>query len=262
MADLADSPPGSARHDLLTALRHAEARAGQDPWGSPEHVRYAQAVLEIAVQWAMPAVERWAVAWLTAAGESYLRLRWSSRSRDGRTRRDALLLSPVSAVTADSGRAIIGCESGYVAEWTDGAGLSVLHDPADKAPAVWAVACRGDRVFVANAGGHVRTYPDGWTVPAPRENLNVAMRTAAINGNGDVACGDNTDRLLICPAGADWLPPLRPPGDRRGASIVTLSFDGRSSVWAVWEDGSVPRPAGDWMGAGPGVPPNGRWPGP
>src|ERR1700744_1176869 len=123
------APPAPARHDLLIALQHARARAEQDPWGSPEHVRYAQAVLEIAVEWAMPAVERWAVAWLTAAGVGYLRLRWSSRSRDGRTRRDGLAPSPISAITAGSGRAIIGCEDGFLGQWTDEAGLSTLHEP-------------------------------------------------------------------------------------------------------------------------------------
>lgn len=250
ITELEGSPPGSARHDLLIALRHAEARAGQDPWGSPEHVRYAQAVLEIAVQWAMPAVERWAVAWLTASGESYLRLRWSSRSRDGRTRRDGLLPSPVSAVAADSGRAIVGCESGYVAEWTDGAGLGFIEQSAGTARAVWAAACRGELIFIAAMGGYVTTRPGNWTVPALPESLNVALGTAAISGNGDVACGDNQDRLLICPAGAGWLPPLRPPGDRRGASVVALSFDARSSVWAVWADGWITEtrrePDGSW----------------
>ncbi len=239
MAELAGSPRGSASHDLLTALRHAKARAEHDPWGSPEHVRYAQAVLEIAVEWAMPAVERWAVAWLTAAGVSYLRLRWSSRSRDGRTRRDALVPSAVSAITADSGRAIIGCESGYVAQWTDDVGLSTIHQPDGTVPAVWAVACRGDLVFAADARGDVWTWPDRWTVPAPRESLNAAVQTAAISGDGDVACGDNLGRLLTCPMGGNWLLPLRPPGARRGASVVALSFDAQSSVWAVWEDGWV-----------------------
>jgi hypothetical protein len=250
IAELADSPPESVRHDLLTALRHAQARAEQDPWGSPEHVRYAQAVLEIAVEWAMPAVERWAVAWLTAAGVSYLRLRWSSRSRDGRTRRDGLVPSPISAITADQGRAIIGCESGYVAEWTDEAGLSTIYQPAVPSPAVWAVACRGELVFAADARGHVRTRPGTWTVPAPRESLNAAVKTSAISKDGDVACGDNVGGLLICPAAGSWLPSLQPPGMIKGASAVALCFDAGSSVWAVWEDGSVTvtrrGPDGSW----------------
>jgi hypothetical protein len=246
---LAGSPRGSEQHDLLTALQHAKVRAVHDPWGSPEHVRYAQAVLEIAVEWAMAAVERWAVAWLNAAGVSYLRLRWSSRSRDGRTRRDALMPSAVSAMAADSGRAIIGCESGYLAQWTDDAGLSTIRPPDVTTSAVWAVACRGDLVFAADARGRLETHPDHWTVPEP-ESLNAVVRTAAISEEGAIACGDNVGRLLICPAEREWLAPLRPPGPRRGASIVALSFDARSSVWAVWEDGWVTE---TWRG------PDGNW---
>ena len=251
IAELEDSLPGSARHDLLIALQHARARAEQDPWGSPEHVRYAQAVLEIAVEWAMPAVERWAVAWLTAAGVGYLRLRWSSRSRDGRTRRDGLAPSPISAITAGSGRAIIGCEDGFLGQWTDEAGLSTLHEPPSPEPALSAVASRGELVFAVSARGHVRTSPGSWTVPAPRDSqeLNAALNSAAITPGGDVACGDNRGRLLICPAGGTWLPPLQPPGGRRGATISALSF-GPSSLWAVWDNGWVtearPGAGGAW----------------
>lgn len=78
ISELEGCQRGSVRHDLLTALKHARARADQDPWNSPTHVRYAQAVLEIAVEWAMPAVEKWAVSWLAATGSPQLRLRWSS----------------------------------------------------------------------------------------------------------------------------------------------------------------------------------------
>ena len=41
---------GTAQHDLLTALRHARSRSQEDPWGTGQHVTYAQAVLEIAVE--------------------------------------------------------------------------------------------------------------------------------------------------------------------------------------------------------------------
>jgi hypothetical protein len=112
-----DPPAGSEHHDLLTALKHARSRVLEDPWGSPEHVRYAQAVLEIAVEWSMPAVERWAVAWLTAAGDSQFRLRWSSRSRDGKIRRDGLAATRINALAGGHGRVIIGCESGSVESW-------------------------------------------------------------------------------------------------------------------------------------------------
>ena len=66
---------------------------------------------------------KWAVSWLAATGSPQLRLRWSSRSRDGRARRDGLAPSPVVALADGEGQVILGCKSGYVASWTDEAGL-------------------------------------------------------------------------------------------------------------------------------------------
>jgi hypothetical protein len=247
IADLAGCQKGSARHDLLTALRHARARADHDPWGAPEHVRYAQAVLEIAVEWSMPAVERWAVAWLAAAGGSQLRLRWSSRSRDGRTRRDGLAPSPVAAIAAGPGRVIIGCQSGYVAGWTDDAGLSYINRSEG---AVWAIASRDDRVFAAGEHGHFVTDPQSWTLPSLREQLNAVVEVAAIGPEGDVACGDIAGTILVCPQRGNWIQ-LRRPGGGNPAPALALSFDEESAVWAAWEDGLVTEiaraPRGEWQ---------------
>lgn len=241
---LEGSPRGSVRRDLLIALKHARARVDHDPWNSPAHVRYAQAVLEIAIEWAMPAVERWAVAWLAAAGGTQLRLRWSSRSRDGRTRRDGLTPSPVAAVATGQGRVILGCRSGYVASWTDEAGLSPIGHSEDS---IWAVASRGDYVFAAGAHGHFITRPEEWTVASLRESENAAVEAAAISLEGHVACGDSLGRILLCPAGGGWADLGRP---RDGIRALALCFDEESTLWAVWRDGWVTRamdtPSGRW----------------
>lgn len=233
ISDLEGYPRGSARHDLLTALKHARARADHDPWNSPAHVRYAQAVLEIAVEWAMPAVEKWAVAWLAAAGGTQLRLRWSSRSRDGRTRRDGLAPSPVGAMTTGPGQVILGCGSGYVANWTDDAGLTQIGHSKD---AVWAIATRGDRVFAVGAHGHFITSPEEWTLASLRESENAAVEAAAISTEGHVACGDISGRILLCPAGGGWISLGRPRG---GSRALALCFDEDSTLWAAWRDGWV-----------------------
>jgi hypothetical protein len=233
ISDLEGSARGSARHDLLTALKHASARVDHDPWKSSAHVRYAQAVLEIAVEWAMPAVERWAVAWLAASGTPQLRLRWSSRSRDGRTRRDGLAPSPVGVITAGPGQAILGCESGYVGSWTDEAGLTQIGGTGH---AIWAIAVRGDRVFATGAHGHSLTGPADWTVASLRDTMNVAEGAAAIGPEGHVACGDINGGMLLCPPGGEWASLRRPRGDSR---VLALCFDEDSALWVAWRDGSV-----------------------
>jgi hypothetical protein len=238
------SPRGTAGHDLLTALKHARTRADLDHWKSPAHVRYAQAVLEIAVEWDMPAVERWAVAWLAASGTSQLRLRWSSRSRDGRARRDGLAPSPVGALAAGQGRVILGCRSGYVGGWTDDAGLSLIGHSED---AVWVIASRGERMFAAGAHGHFITSPAEWQLPSLRESGNAAVETAAVSQEGHVACGDNSGGILICSVGNCWISLGRP---RNGIRALALCFDQDSALWAVWRDGWLSQAA-----AGP----DGRW---
>jgi hypothetical protein len=201
-------------------------------------------VLEIAVEWSMPAVERWAVAWLAAAGGSQLRLRWSSRSRDGRMRRDGLAPSPVGAIAAGSGRVIIGCRSGHVAGWTDDAGLNPIGQSKD---AVWAIAACGDRVFATGAHGHFITSPEDWTLPSLRESKNAAVEITAISMEGHVACGDNSGRILICPARGHWFQLARP---QDGSRARALCFDQESALWAAWSDGwvtkAVTSPHGKW----------------
>lgn len=198
-------------------------------------MRYAQAVLEIAVEWAMPAVEKWAVSWLAATGSPQLRLRWSSRSRDGRARRDGLAPSPVVALAAGEGQVILGCKSGYVASWTDEAGLSRLDATSQKA--VWAVATRGDRVFVAGEHGHCVTSPQEWTLPSLRESVNAVVEAATISPEGDVACSDISGGLFIYVAGGGWTCLVRPRAD--GPRALALCFTDDSVLWAAWSDGRV-----------------------
>jgi hypothetical protein len=231
-----DNPaPGSARHDLVTALRHARSRADEDPWKSPRPVRYAQAVLEIAVEWSMPAVERWAVAWLMAAG-GRLRLRWSSRSRDGQVRRDGLAPARVTAMADGPHRVIIGCDSGSVGNWSNESGLSPVGRSAS---AIWTVTAAGERIFAAGAGAHFLTHPADWALPSLRsdEQLQVAgVTAAAMSPYGVVACGDELGTVLICLPGESW---VAFPSPDEGSRVVALSFRGRSAVRAVWRNGWI-----------------------
>lgn len=251
IAQLAAQDPqaGSAEHDLLTALRHAESRAEDDPWHAPYYVRYAQAVLEIAVEWSMPVVERWAVAWLMAAGGSHLRLRWSSRSRDGKVRRDGRTPAPVSALASGKDRVIIGCRSGYLASWTSNAGLDEIGKSGGWP--VWAIAARDDHVFAAGAHAHFRTDPDTWVLPSLSEAWSGGQGiTAAAIGEGQiVACGTDRGQVLVCPSDGDWIS-LPAPDE---SSVLALSFPAPSTLRAVWSGGWIAESSPSWTGwASPG----------
>jgi hypothetical protein len=254
IAQLADQDPqaGSAEHDLLTALRHAESRAEDDPWQAPYHVRYAQAVLEIAVEWSMPAVERWAVAWLLAAGGSHLRLRWSSRSRDGKVRRDGRAPAQVSALAAGQDRVIIGCRTGYLASWTSDAGLDEIGEPSGWP--VWAIAARGDHVFAAGAHAQFRTSPDSWALPSLSQAWSggEGVTAAAIGEGRIVACGTDRGQVLVSRPGEDWIS-LPVPDAPDGSRVLALSFPASSTLRAVWSGGWVAESSSSWTGwASPG----------
>lgn len=136
-------------------------------------------------------------------------------------------------MTAGPGRAVLGCESGYVGGWTDEAGLAPIGDAGN---AVWAIAVRGDRVFAAGAHGHSLTSPADWTVASLRGTMNVAEGAAAIGPEGDVACGDISGGVLLCPLAGEWVSLGRPRG---GSRVLALCFDEASALWAAWRDGSV-----------------------
>jgi hypothetical protein len=139
---------------------------------------------------------------------------------------------------------ILGCRSGYVASWTDEAGLTSIGHSEDS---IWAVASLGGRVFAAGAHGHFITRPKEWTVASLRENENAAVETASISPEGHVACGDSSGRILLCPAGGDWEDLGQP---REGIRTIALCFDEESTLWAAWRDGWVTKALAT---------PNGRW---
>jgi hypothetical protein len=247
-----DPAPGSARHDLLLAVRHARVRAREDPWHAPPYVRFAQAVLEIAVEWSMPAVEKWAVAWLAASTRDcgQLRLRWSSRSRDGRIRRNGLTPSPVTALAAGSTEVFIGCRSGQLASWSDESGLTSI---AKSRFAVWAIAAHQGRVFAAGDHAYFVTVPEDWALPPLQEGadqVNIAgIVAAAISPSWHVACGDERGVVRVCPPGGQWLPF---PNPTRQSRVLALSFYRDRVVRAVWKDGTIaesdPDLPGRWAG--------------
>jgi len=123
------SPDTATYPELIEVLSRAAARADADSGthGVPVHMRCAQAMLEMAVEWRLPDVERWAVAWLMAAGGGHLRTRWSSRSRDGRFRREARASAPIVSVGEFRGRVLLGLKTGAVESWDkDGTTRSLL----------------------------------------------------------------------------------------------------------------------------------------
>jgi CHAT domain len=231
--------PGSARHDLLLALRHARVRAQEDPWHAPPYVRFAQAVLEIAVEWSMPSVEKWAVAWLAAGtrDRGQLRLRWSSRSRDGKIRRDGLAPSPVTALAAGSTEVFIGCRSGQLASWSDESGLTRI---AKSLSAIWAIAAREGLVFAAGDRADFVTVPETWALPSLQEGVNqvniAGIVSAAIGPSRHVACGDERGVIRVCAPGGHW---ISFPNPTRQSRVLTLSFYQDHVVRAVWKDGTV-----------------------
>jgi hypothetical protein len=243
---------GSARHDLLVALRHARVRAEEDPWAVPRYVRYAQAVLELAVEWSMPAVERWAVAWLAAGtpDRSQLRLRWSSRSRDGKIRRNGLAPAPVDALSAGLTEVFIGCRTGLVASWSDESGLALVPR-TEPAFAIWAIAAREGRVFAAGDHAHFVTVPGTWKLPSLREGTGLpsiaGIVAAGISRTWHVACGDEKGVVLVCPPGGRWIPFPGPAGESR---VLALSFDQNHALRAVWRNGTIaesnPASPGRW----------------
>lgn len=237
--------------DLLLALRHADARAAEET-GSPRHIRYAQAVLEIAVEWRMPAVERWAAAWLAASGSRHLRLRWSSRSRDGRFHRDGRARGRILALAGGRARVVVGTQAGTVEEWTAGAGLSVIGNLGD-AP-VRSVAHHGERVFAG--GPHGRFWATGWDPPPPPLPQKAALTAAAISPDGAITCGDEDGMVFLWRPGEEWRP-IPPPADPP-STVVALDLRG-DEVAAVWAAGQVARFSG---GAWRLLPPwrGGSWP--
>src|SRR5690242_1170783 len=161
-----------ALRELLQVVQRAKARVEAEPLrdGRPAHVACAQAVLEMAIEWRMPDVERWAVAWLVAAGGVHFRLRWSSRARDGRIARTARAAGTVTAFAGDGRRVVLGTATGAVQEWTP-SGLRMLRGGGDAADRVASVAVRSRPVD---------EHDPWWAAGAAQGRLWVDVRPAAV----------------------------------------------------------------------------------
>ncbi|GLV85386.1 hypothetical protein Slala03_50750 [Streptomyces lavendulae subsp. lavendulae] len=244
-------PRSSVRGELLLALRHARARVeGSGAPGTATAADLARAVLEIAVEWRMPAVERWAVAWLCACGDAFLRLRWSSRSRDGRFRREGHALGSVNVVLGTRTSALLGTKSGAVQQWTSDEGLTTVAR-LDAGP-VRALAVRGGRMFAG--GQHTSFTTVGMDDPPPALERRAAITAAAIGPQGWVGCGDELGRVLMYRPGTDaWLALTVPAG--AGGQVVALAFRGDEALRAVWGDGTT----AEWTPADPGTGGAGAW---
>ncbi|GAA3237782.1 CHAT domain-containing protein [Actinocorallia longicatena] len=218
--------------DFTTALNHAENRVGT---GDP--VLFFQTVLEIAVEWRMPAVERWAVARLMATGAPQLRLRWSSRSRDGRIRRDGRAPSVVRALAPAAGRVLVGTAGGEVLAWTAGAGLEpVLGSSGSSGGAVWTLSGNASAVF-AGGGARGAVRAAGMAVPSDLPTAG-GLRASAVSEDGLVACGNEGGTVRLWD-GLRWAD-LESP---RGSPIIALSFVGEDVLTMAAADGT----RGSWL---------------
>ncbi|MGW3060195.1 CHAT domain-containing protein [Streptomyces goshikiensis] len=244
-------PHSPACRELLLALRHARARVeGSGAPSSGMAADIARAVLEIAVEWRMPVVERWAVAWLCAGGDSFLRLRWSSRSRDGRFRRGGHAVGSVNVVLGTRVAAVLGTKSGTVQQWTPEEGLTTLAR-LDAGP-VRALAVRGGWMF---AGGQHSSFTTvGMDHPPPALEPRAAITAAVIGPRGWVGCGDELGRVLVYRTGMDgWLP--LPSSASTDGQVMALAFRGDKTLRAVWGDGT----AAEWTSGDLGADAAGAW---
>ena len=175
------------------------------------------------------------MAWLMAAGGSHLRLRWSSRSRDGKVRRDGRTPAQVSALASGKDRVIIGCTSGYLGNWTSDAGLHQIRKSFESP--IWAIAAREDHIFAAGRHALFLTEPDTWDLPMVGEvwSGGEGIKAAAISEAQVVACGTDKGQVLVCAPGGNWFGLPGPDG----SSVLALSFSGPSRLRAVWAGGWI-----------------------
>lgn len=239
-----DSPDAAAHPELLEVLSRAAARADadSDTHGVPVHIRCAQAMLEMAVEWRLPDVERWATAWLVAAGGGQLRIRWSSRARDGRFRREAGASAPIVSVAAFRGRVLLGLQTGAVESWTeDGALHSLL--PSSDSP-VWAMATRNGRLVAVGRSNSCRMR--GGPAPPPITLPMAGLTAAAIGANTDFAVGTESGELRTS-TGGPWDAFTFGPRERVAAIAYASRHPGLIRVvWASGEVAELERASGTW----------------
>lgn len=237
----------SENGDLAEALARSLASVATTaaPVEAAAHILCAQAMLEMAVEWRMPAVERWAVAWLGATGGTHLRLRWSSRARDGRFRREAQASGPIVSIGSAADRAVLGLASGAVENWTRGGGLQPLLPPTGSP--VWALAVRDG--WIVAGGPRNACVTHGWSPGPPRLPPPIrGQKAAAIGSGGEIALGDEQGRLLMWVPGDSWVV-LRSEAEAQ-VQAVTFAEGSARRVRAVWSSGEVSQlPTADGMGS-------------
>jgi hypothetical protein len=228
------SPDAATYPELIEVLSRAAARADADSGthGVPVHIRCAQAMLEMAVEWRLPDIERWAVAWLMAAGGGQLRIRWSSRSRDGRFRREARASAPIVSVAEFRGRVLLGLKTGAVESWAkDGTMRSLL--PSNDSP-VWAMASRnGQLMAVGKNSCRTRAGP----APPPIASRSAGLTAAAIGPASHFAAGTENGRVRTSINGGPWGRHEFGPLTR----VVAIAYAPRNPrlIRVVWKSGEV-----------------------
>lgn len=233
----------SAR-DLAQTLAYAEARVqglGSAMGDAPPHVRLAQTVLEIAVEWRMPTIERWATAWLSASGLPHLQLRWSSRSRDGRARLDGWASGEVRALCGAGEGVRLGTSTGRVESWAPDGGTVRMGELGQP---VWAVAANGEWTFAGGANAFFLGQGPGGGAPWPPLPHTAGISAASVTDSGLVVCGDENGEVKICePQGAWRELPVR---ERSRVAAVAVA---ENWIGVVWQSGRVAicgRRAGEW----------------
>ncbi len=236
VAFMKDHPAAAASPELFEVFSRAAARANATSAAVivPAHVRCAQVMLEMAVEWRLPAVERWAVAWLVAAGGTQLRFRWSSRSRDGRFRREAQASDRIVSITGHAGSVVLGLSSGAVESWAEDGAVMTLMPPIGSP--VWAVAARDD--WLVAAGRRNTSQTRGWSpgpslVPEPI----AGQKAAVISPHGHVAIGDESGRLRVWAPGRSW--DVVYTGMSSPVRAIAFAGIGSGLIRAVWESGEV-----------------------
>lgn len=259
LARLEDNEHQGDLDELLDAVRHARTRL-EPNWTDEhlsQHVAYASLILETAIEWRMPAVERWAAAWLVAAGGTHLRLRWSSRARDGRFHSDGRAPDVIVAVAGSAKRVVAGLASGQVDSWTSDGGVTPLLSLGDTP--VRTVAVRGDGV-VAGGDRNAFGYLGVRAAPPPLPRRRDKLTASAIGPGGVIALGNEVGVVLVwIPGSADWeLVPDGPPSQVMAVAVAA----GKSGVVvrAAWQDGAAAehtvgsgRPWWRWAEPGPAV---------
>jgi sulfur carrier protein ThiS len=236
VAFMKDAPDAAANPELLEVLGRAAARADADSGahGVPVHIRCAQAMLEMAVEWRLPDVERWATAWLMAAGGGQLRIRWSSRSRDGRFRREARASAPIVSIAEAGGRVLLGLKTGKVESWADDGTMRSLLTLTDSP--VWAIAAQLGKFMAVGVRNACETR--GWPAPPSIPPPLAGLRAAAIGPGGRVAVGTNAGYLRTwTPGRREW--DMSTFGSTEPVAAIAYAHQQPELIRVVWESGEL-----------------------